>query len=478
MSPARGLTLRVPDLAFGAVLLMILLGGRPALMNDPGTFWHLRLGREIAHQGAVPRYDVLTYSHEHDRWIDQSWLFDLGLAAVVDRWGWSGAIAAASLGLAVLYALVARSLVVEGCSPLSALAVALFAAAVGSIHFLIRPHLFTFVFFFWTLQVCRRQHEQGGWALWVVPPLMVAWANLHGGFVSGPVIVLTAGFGHALSGAWASGRRHELVPFAVVFVLSCLTPLLNPYGAGLYRHVVQLLMTSGVTELIAEYQPIPFGRSEYRNAEILVLALVALPAFSRARMSRYDALHTLVWLHFALTSLRNQPLFALAAAPGLARLVDGALTPTAERVRWSASWSVWPAAAGLMLAILVGWGLPLNQPPTKWPLAAVRVVDREPLSARLFHELSWGGLIESECQPTRRAYLDDRFELFGKQAVLDYMIALEGGPKWDELDDREHFDLVWIQPDRGLATRLEKDSKWQEVHRDAVSVLFRRRASG
>jgi hypothetical protein len=233
-----------------------------------------------------------------------------------------------------------------------------------------------------------------------------------------------------------------------------------------------------VTELIAEYQPIPFGQSEYRNAEILVLILVALPSFSRARMSRYDALHTLVWLHFALTSLRNLPLFALAAAPGLARLVDGALTETAERVRWSASWSAWPALAGLMLVILVGWGVPLNQPPTKWPLAAVRVVDREPLSARLFHELSWGGVIESECQPTRRTYLDDRFELFGKQEVLDYLNALEGGPKWDELDDREHFDLVWIQPDRGLATRLEKDSKWQEVHRDAVSVLFRRRASG
>ena len=33
--------------------------------------------------------------------------------------------------------------------------------------------------------------------------------------------------------------------------------------------------------------------------------------------------HVLVWLHLALTSIRNAPFFALAAAPALATLLDG-----------------------------------------------------------------------------------------------------------------------------------------------------------
>ena len=57
--------------------------------------------------------------------------------------------------------------------------------------------------------------------------------------------------------------------------------------------------------------------------EWVVLALVALPSFSRSRLTRYDLAHALVWLHLGLGSIRHAPLFALAVAPGLAGLLDG-----------------------------------------------------------------------------------------------------------------------------------------------------------
>ncbi len=43
----------VPDLVFGLVLLTVLAGGRTGLLNDPGTFWHLRLG---ARSGATATF--------------------------------------------------------------------------------------------------------------------------------------------------------------------------------------------------------------------------------------------------------------------------------------------------------------------------------------------------------------------------------------------------------------------------------------
>src|SRR5580692_2929970 len=95
------------DLVFGVVLGMILIGGRYGLLNDPGTPWHLRLGREILATGAVPRYDTLTFTHDHAAWVDQSWAFDVLLALLVDSWGWSAPIGLASLGLAALYAAMA-----------------------------------------------------------------------------------------------------------------------------------------------------------------------------------------------------------------------------------------------------------------------------------------------------------------------------------------------------------------------------------
>src|SRR5580698_3508391 len=88
------------DAVFGFVLALLLIGGRHGLLNDPGTPWHLQLGREILKSGCVPRSDTLTFTRGGAPWVDQSWAFDALLALLVDRWGWSAAIALAAIGLA------------------------------------------------------------------------------------------------------------------------------------------------------------------------------------------------------------------------------------------------------------------------------------------------------------------------------------------------------------------------------------------
>jgi hypothetical protein len=53
------------------------------------------------------------------------------------------------------------------------------------------------------------------------------------------LIVLTAAFGHAISGRWDRARVANLAKFAGAFGLCVLSPLINPYGFGLYRHVAE-----------------------------------------------------------------------------------------------------------------------------------------------------------------------------------------------------------------------------------------------
>ncbi len=90
MTWRRAFGLGVPDIVFGFVLMTVLIGDRTGVLSDPGTFWHARLGREIVRTGDVT-LDRFAHLHvrDHVPWVDQSWGFDLGLAALFELWGWS-----------------------------------------------------------------------------------------------------------------------------------------------------------------------------------------------------------------------------------------------------------------------------------------------------------------------------------------------------------------------------------------------------
>ncbi|MFO0951368.1 MAG: hypothetical protein U0835_09510 [Isosphaeraceae bacterium] len=131
---------------------------------------------------------------------------------------------------------------------------------------------------------------------------------------------------------WNVDTKRQTLRIAVCGVLCVAASLCNPYGFGLYQHVGRLLVTSGVTELIEEYQPVPFGKPDARIFEWILLAARG-PAdhrWGRADVS-VRAGTRLVWLHLSLASVRHAPLFGLAVAPGLARVLDGLLDATRLR---------------------------------------------------------------------------------------------------------------------------------------------------
>lgn len=468
----------LPDLVFGVVLALALVGGRHAFLNDPGTFWHVALGQQVFASGQVPRADALTYTRPEVPWVDAAWGAEVLMALIVDHLGWGGLVAVSALVLAWVYRAVAAWLIDEGRSPWAAGLAALAAAGVGSCHFLARPHLATIAGVAYTLQVCRRSHRgEGRTALATLPLVIGVWSTLHGGFLAGPFIVACATVGEAVSGPWDRDRARRVGRFATVAVLGLVAPLFGPYGFDLYHHVARLMVTSGVTALIVEHQPTRLADPDAIVLFGVVAALIALPGLTGTRLSRFEMVHVLAWFVLAMKSVRHAPLFGLAVAPTLALLIDAATT-TSEVPAWlTRGGKLWSGLLSGLLLIAAALGVPLGgHDRARWPLECVAALDRQPESARLFHDMDWGGLIALECRPARRTFIDDRFELFGKRGIAEYIAALEGGPGWDRLDARERFDLAWVRKDGPLAQRLGRGTDWTEVARDPVSVLFQRRA--
>src|SRR5262249_44901636 len=196
----------------------------------------------------------------------------------------------------------------------------------------------------------REAHDgRRRWPLNTLPLVCWAWANGHGGFLAAPLIVATAALGHAVSGPWDAGRRRVVLRMIAVTALCALTPLLTPFGIALYRQHFELLLSSGLTRWILEYQPARFGDSDALLLEGLTLALIVLPSLTDRRLSRYELAHVAVWFHMGMTSIRHAPLFAIVAAPALARLIDRAITREGSP-RWlRKGWSPLPVLSSARL---------------------------------------------------------------------------------------------------------------------------------
>ena len=321
------------------------------------------------------------------------------LALVVDHAGWPVAVALTAILLASVYAALARGLIADGISPIVAVYVALTAVAIGCIHFLIRPHIITLAFVYVTLRLCQKQHERGGWIVAWVPVLTAVLANLHGGFLALPGIVATAAVAHAVAGPWDGLGRREVARFGLAFVACCLAGLINPYGWNLYRHVGNLLVTSGVTTLIEEYQPAPFGKPEARVLEMTVLTPMALPVLVEPAGRPLPARAHAGLAPLSLTSIPMPP-----CSPSRRRATGQ--PPRGLPISFRSFWS--RPEAPVDLDSRHGRRLALHWPRrgSNWAgstrpsgLSRSATLNRQPTASHLFNEQDWGGLIESECYP-------------------------------------------------------------------------------
>ena len=118
--------------------------------------------------------------------------------------------------------------------PLLAYLVTMLAAVVGSTHWLARPHLFTYLGVVLVMERLERSEE--GARPWTYLPIFAVWANLHGGFLFGLIVIgiyLAGDLAEALRpdarAYWlARARRH-----AAALGFAALGTLINPYGVEL-----------------------------------------------------------------------------------------------------------------------------------------------------------------------------------------------------------------------------------------------------
>lgn len=333
------------DLVFVVCLvgIVFVLQGR-ALGLDGDIGWHIRLGLRTL-QGDLPRTDTFSYTAFGRPLVGMEWLAEVCYAAVWRLAGLNGVVALAGVLIAATAAGLLVALRARGIPLLVALPLALLAIALTSIHWVARPHLFSFPLTLWWSEWLWRYWRDGQRRrLWYFPLVMALWVNLHGGFVSGLILL-----GTAVVVVWLfpHGRgRAELCPLALTWLACLVASCANPWGAAWMSYFAAYFADPLVAAHTQELQSPDFHTLAGRLFLALLLALAAAWIFGGRRSAantttdgdttseptqaskeseenerRGGAPEPLawatagVWTLLAFTAIRAVPLWALVVAP-------------------------------------------------------------------------------------------------------------------------------------------------------------------
>src|SRR6187431_2183070 len=255
VSPSVSKSIWAPTLAdflFLSLLVWLFLAGPNgwlALLSDGDSGWHVRVGDWIREHQAFPRQDFMSFSKAGEPWFAWEWGAEVGMSFLHSWAGLKGVVLGLGLLIPAYLMIMFRHAMWRGATPLIALPILLVASGSSAIHYLARPHLFTLVFLaaaLWMVEADRRKQTA---RIWLLVPLTILWANLHGGFLSLVACLGLVAVGSVLSKDWVIARRYA------VLAVSCLAvSVVNPYGYHLHEHIVAYLRSDWIREAVDEFQ--------------------------------------------------------------------------------------------------------------------------------------------------------------------------------------------------------------------------------
>jgi hypothetical protein len=481
----------------GLYLLLVIIIADALQYTDPDLWGHIYFGQVVLREHRVVLHDAVSYSAFGQLYRNHEWLTELLMALIYNHWGiiglklWKFACVAATL------VCVALALAETGAnrSVQSNVLGVVAIAIMPQMQF--RPQLYTFIFAAALLALLARHNYRGRAPLWLVVPIMILWANLHGGFAIGIAMLGAyagvAGLQDLIAGA-GFARPFKL---ALMVLAGTLATLLTPWGIGLWYLVGHALFASNIHVIIVDWMPLTAALTRQWHSNHLgvifyacVIGLMVGFAVTFALTPRRGRDLPLVaiaammsWAAFS--AVRNMPLAAIACAVPLARHAE------LLAVRWrkvSAEEGGSPAVSGgvqagallpvgvaLVLVLVLGLFSPRLAQDHPYPAGAVAYLREHRLSGNVLGDFGWGQYLIWHLAPDSKVFIDGRYDtVFPTKVINDYLRFYFDWPGAAAVLSAYPHDFVLIPPNAPAYALMSRTRGWKLVYRDADSCLFAR----
>jgi hypothetical protein len=467
-----------------------------ARLADPDLWGHVRFGQIVLSGHHLLRHDSFSYSAAGRLFHDHEWLSDIVTASMYNALGVFGLklmklAAAAATILLLSFALPETGATASAQFPI------LLAAAVAVAPFMqFRPQIFTFALLSAVLLILTRDNYRRTGRIWLAIPILIVWANLHGGFIMGIAALGTYAAVTALQDfAAARGPRHAIRLLGAT-VGAAAASLATPYGLGNWYAIAHALANPYTRVAMADWEPLlrSLGRHLHDGSatafyDILPLALMAALALAYyAAPDTADlpmvAIAAVVSLAAVLSS-RNAPIAAIAIAIPLARHVALAMANRASaadaiRPPPRATLANQAILGTVTLALLFGNNFFSNRlaATAPYPGAAVAFMKRHGLRGNILNNFLWGDYLIWHAMPESKVFIDGRYDTVYPQDVLrQFMLFHFDKAAGATILDAWPHDFVMIAPDSGASRIMRTRSDWKLIYSDSATLLYARAGS-
>jgi hypothetical protein len=473
---------------------LFLFEGYRKLFRDSDAGWHIRVGETMLATGTLPRSDPYSFTAAGKPWFAWEWGADVASGAAHRAAGLAGVAMMYACAIALATWLWFRLHWILGGNFLLACAMGPLLLSTANIHWLARPHVFSWVFLLAALLLLERKSRWPRGLEGVVAFAGSAlWANVHASFFLGPLIALLYA-----GGAWLRSRlweqeEPEATRYLWIAGAGAVGTFVNPFGWDLHSHILSYLNNAALLSRIGEFQSFDFHVAGAWQILATLMVVVVGAAYALTTRRPEHAALMLAVAAMAMRSARALPLAALLLplanravtarlreavdlAPAARRAVDRFLGYS-DRLRaldaGSSGWGVAWVAPLLLFLLLQTPGVAARTgfPPDQFPVAAAAQVERLPADARLFAPDKFGGYLIYRFSGRRKVFFDGRSDFYGAEFLKRYGRMAQVRPGWREIWDSFAFTHALLPVDYSLIPALQA-AGWRELYRDRTAVLL------
>ena len=440
-----------------------------ARLLQGNAFWQL---------GHILKIDPFSYTETHI-WLDHEWGSSV-VFSFIQKIGYTAVLIFKSILVYLTFFFISKTINYKYKNRNRLFDIFLFVSAVFAMPTItqswLRCHFFTFLFFtlsLFILEIVRK--EQKYKLLFLLPVLMILWANMHGGCVSLLGILLVYAAGEFLN------KKHFAV-YLYTFIACLAAMFINPYGIDYVKFIfmASFMNRPFVTEWIS-----PFAHKEISfltgfKLFYIFAGFVLLWNLKKIKTDYTKYIILIICAYLSFKYIKNTPFFIITSVIFLYEEILSFFKRIFSRLHIKLNINHTALLVCVLILLTSFFFIRKNMIYLLYPNLSlqpqkvVNFIKINELKGNILAPFDMGSYIAYKLFPNNLIYMDGRYEEVYYKRTKDLQDVFYNVSKnWEEILNTENKpDFIIIPYDARVNDFVTKRKDYRKIYQDSDNCLY------